>query len=124
MDGTVTGVVETDSGQHFFYASRVVLREGQLSPLGFPIMGFSGPVIGPAGAVAGHLFTQGGGEEIFVSNGQETRTILSSGTRLAGKTIEKMAFGLVRDQVDENGRIVLFASFTDKSQALLLGQPV
>lgn len=124
-DGTVAGVVEPDStGHELFYGDQMLLKTGQSSPLGVPIRGFSGPVVGPAGIVACHLFTEGNGEEIVVSNGRESRTVLASGTALGGKTIQKMAFGLVRDQVDFQGRILVVALYTDQSQALLLGQPV
>lgn len=120
--GQVACVIEKSGTDTLYLEGRALLTAGQLSPLGQPILGFSAPVVGPRDLVFGQLYTESG-SELFVTNGQQSRTYLSTGIELQGKTIRTLAFGLVRDMVDDDGTLVCLVEFTNGSQSVLMGVP-
>lgn len=99
---------------------------GHITPTGMRIEGIGGPVTGPDGLVyfvARHDDT----EELLVSNGTRTASLLKTGVRLfgsGGPALTTIAFGYTREQVDNQGRLVFVGEFDDGSLSILLGIPL
>ncbi len=109
------------------YNDRVLAATGGRTPRGRTISSFGGPVVGPDGLVYCVAFTDdGAAEELLVSNGAQVRSVLCSGDRLgaSGARLLTIAFGLTRDQVDGEGRLVFIGEFDDHTLSVMAGVPV
>ncbi len=98
-----------------------------VSPLGNVITGLGGPVIGEDQILYYQTYNDlapGVGSELVAFNGREYRTILSTGDMIEGRKISRIWFGLMTEQVDSRGRIVLAADFEDGSSSIVVGIPV
>ena len=127
-DGSTAMVIHlTSDDMVLLYNNEVLLRTGGRTPGGGIISSFGGPVVGPDGLLYCVAYTDNGAaEELMVSNGSQIRSILSSGEQLGnnGAGLISIAFGLTRDQVDGEGRLVFIGEFDDHTLSVMAGIPV
>jgi len=104
----------------------VIVQTGNLTPMGRVISGIGGPVLGGGGLVF-FLAASEGKEELLVSDGSRTATILETGSKLYGEhgpTLLTIAFGHAREQADSEGRLVFVGEFDDGTLSIMLGVPL
>lgn len=112
-----------DENMILWHGDTPVERTGQASPDGEPVVAISAPVLGRDQLMYYLLHTEKS-MQLCVSNGSERRVILRSGDTVSGQRIRRIVHGYHSDQVDKDGRIVLFAEFESGEQAIVLGVPV
>lgn len=112
----------TDPHQILSVNGQQVAETGTSSPGGRPILGISAPVLGGPGLLYYSLLTPAG-MELCVSNGLDRRSILASGDRIEGRTVDTILHGYHAEQADEEGRIVAYVEFEDAPPALIIGIP-
>ncbi len=109
-----------------YFDEREIAHTGGLSPSGKVIKSFSGPAVTDSGLLYYLLYTEEG-EEMCAYNGAYSKTILKSGDSISDQdtgVIMSMGFGIVRNMVDKDGRIVFMGVFDDGSKAIVVGIPV
>jgi hypothetical protein len=122
-DGRVAQIVhQSDDQLALFSDSSLLATTGGPTPNGNTLTGFSGPLWAPGGLLYVSLYTNAG-DELSVTGGGLPATVLSRGDRIEGKTVEGLGFGVVRDQIDSAGRLVMGVEFEDSSQSVVLGVP-
>lgn len=100
---------------------------GDSTPAGKTISGMGGPVLGAKGLVFFVVGTPDGSQELLVSNGSKTASVLTTGQSLFGSEGPKLlaiAFGYSKEQVDSQGRLVFVGEFEDKTLSIILGIPI
>lgn len=125
-DGKVALVAMiTDDIVHLTSGGDTLAGTGHFTPTGMRIEGIGGPVPGPDGLVY-FLARNGDTEELLVSNGYRTASLLKTGARLfvGGPVLTTIAFGYARKQVDSQGRLVFVGEFDDGSLSIMLGIPL
>jgi len=126
----VTSVVHVTDDDHVLYynnkpiaASNAALANGGLVAMG----------VGPASiSDQGHIHfvtVTTDGVQLNMSNGGETRTILTSGTTIPGSgnplaKLVAIVHGYHSAQVDSQGRVVFIGDFDDESQSVVIGIPI
>lgn len=106
-----------------YYNSRQVVSTGARSPLGEVITSFSAPVVGSDGLLYYQVVTDKG-LELIVYNGKDSKTILSKDDTVDGSVLRSFFFGLMTEQVDSSGRVVLTGDFEDGRSSLIVGIPI
>jgi hypothetical protein len=132
-NGKIAGVTHvTDTDMVLSYNGAVLLSTGARTPQDRVIYSFGPPVVGPDGLVYFVAYTDenvNGNviEELIVSNGRDMATYLTTGVKLGGvgsPTLLTIAFGLVKDQVDSEGRLVFVGEFDNETLSVIMGIPV
>ena len=116
----------TDDDMVLTVGNDVIIRTGDTTPTGMVVSGIGGPVLG-AGGLVFFLAASEGREELLVSNGSQTATILETGRKLFGEngpTLLTIAFGYAREQADNEGRLVFVGEFDDETLSIMLGIPL
>lgn len=111
-------------GLHF--NEREVSHTGGVTPAGKVIKSFSGPAVIDSGLLYYLVYTEEG-EELCMSDGVSSRTILQTGDTISGedpRAVMSISFGIVRNMVDKDGRMVFMGVFDDGSKAIIVGIPV
>ena len=109
-----------------YFDGREVSHVGGLSPADKVITSFSGPAVADSGLLYYLVYTEGG-EELCAYNGVESKTILQSGDKISeqdSKAVMSISFGVVRNMVDKDGRVVFMAVFEDTTKAIVVGIPL
>jgi hypothetical protein len=123
----VAQVIHTgDNSLSLYFDDREVAHTGGLSPSDKIIKSFSGPAVIDSGLLYYLVYTEEG-EELCVYNGVVSKTILKSGDKLSDQdanAVMSMSFGVVRNMVDKDGRVVFMGVFEDQSKAIVVGIPV
>ncbi|MBR9982127.1 MAG: hypothetical protein KFF50_13950 [Desulfatitalea sp.] len=99
---------------------------GYSTPTGMTIEGIGGPVVSADGLVY-FVARSGDTEELLVSNGGGTTSLLKTGDKLfgaRGPALTTIAFGYAREQVDSYGRLVFIGEFDDGTLSIMLGVPL
>jgi hypothetical protein len=126
-DGQVAAVVhETATHMKLYHGGNLITSTGGKTPTGRTITSLGGPAPASDGLVyyVGYSADQ---EELLVSNGETTASLLSSGGDLLspnGAKLLTIAFGSAKDQVDSQGRLVFIGEFADQTLSVILGIPV
>ena len=106
--------------------TNIITQTGLTTPTGMIIAGIGGPVMGPDGLIY-YVAASNDKEELLVTNGFQTATILGTGARLFGDQgpyLTTIAFGYAKEQVDGYGRLVFVGEFSDNSLGVMLGLPI
>lgn len=125
--GQMAAVVhETATRLKLYHEGNLIVSTGDQTPTGRTITSLGGPAPGADGLVyyVGYTKDQ---EELLVSNGETTASLLSSGGDLLspnGAKLLTIAFGSAKDQVDSQGRLVFIGEFADQTLSVILGVPV
>lgn len=126
-DGEVAVVTHvTEDVVELTVGENVIARTGDRTPSGRTLSGVGGPVMcgGLVFFVAG---AADGTQELLVSNGSRTASLLATGMRpfgAAGPTLLTLAFGYVREQADREARLVFVGEFDDNTLSVVLGIPL
>lgn len=83
----------------------------------------SAPVFGPRGLLYYRAITQHT-MELLVVDGNERRTILETGDKIAGKRVKAFNLGWHTDQIDGHGRLAFQVEYDDGSTGIVIGTPV
>ena len=116
----------TDENMRLTLGNDVITQTGHITPMGRVVSGIGGPVLGGDGLVF-FLAASEGKEELLVSNGSRTATILETGSKLFGEngpTLLTIAFGYAKEQADNEGRLVFVGEFDDETLSIMLGVPL
>lgn len=117
----------TDDAVRLTAGEGLIASSGDLTPAGKVIAGIGGPVMGADGLIFFVAGTTDKAEELLVSNGSRTTSLLSTGMRpfgVTGPRLLTMAFGYAREQVDSHGRLVFVGEFDDNTLSVVLGIPL
>ncbi len=126
-NNNVAQVIHTGDDMLSLYFDAIeVAHTGGLSPAGKVIKSFSGPAATDNGLLYYLVYTEEG-EELCAYNGDVSKTILKAGDKLSDQdtyAIMSFGFGIVRNMVDKDGRVVFMGVFEDNSKAIIVGIPV
>jgi|GEM_PF-3100210 hypothetical protein len=126
-DGNVATVTHiTDRTMLLTLGNDEIIQTGDTTPLGRVVSGIGGPVLGADGLVF-FVAASEGKEELLVSNGSHTATILETGRQFFGDngpTLLTIAFGYAKEQADNEGRLVFIGEFDDGTLSVMLGVPL
>jgi hypothetical protein len=121
---TVTHI--TEDVMRLTVGKNVIATTGDTTPTGMVISGMGGVVLGPDGLVF-FVAASEENEELLVSNGAETASVLETGVKLFGEngpTLLTIAFGYAREQADTQGRLAFIGEFDDETLSIMLGVPL
>ena len=109
-----------------WFAGQEIAHTGGLSPEGKVIKSFSGPAVTDSGLLYYLVYTEEG-EELCAYNGAASRTLLKSGDKISEQdsmAVMSISFGVSRNMVDKDGRIVFMGVYEDNKKAIIVGTPV
>lgn len=109
--------------QQLYHDGVLVARSGQATAHAHVISTFSGATMAPDGTLFVSVDCQGGLQELLHVRASPS-SLLATGDRVDGVEMAAFGFGLLRDCVDENLRLVFAGRDTTGATSLILGLPV
>ena len=99
------------------FDGREVISKGMLTPLGNVVTSMGAPIVAESGLVYVVLESENRTAELCIYNGSILRTVLASGDPVVSSggdvPIRAFAFGVLRDMMDDTGRLVMTGAFDD-----------